>query len=58
MIGRRGWRWLAVLATIAIAVAGVALFRTGSGTTGESSRQGFGVWEGGVVRVAITTTLR
>jgi peptide/nickel transport system substrate-binding protein len=52
----RRWQWLAALAAVAIAVAGVALFRTDSGTTGESSRQGIRVREGGVVRVAITTT--
>jgi glutathione transport system substrate-binding protein len=52
MTGMRGWRWLAVLAAVAIAVAGVALFRTGTGTTGESSRQEVGIRDGGVVRVA------
>ena len=54
----RRWQWLAALAAVAVAVAGVALFRTDSGTTRESSWQGIRVREGGVVRVAITTTLR
>jgi ABC-type transport system substrate-binding protein len=52
MTGRR-WRWLAALAAVAVVVAGVVVLRA-SDPRGESSRQGVGMREGGIVRVAST----
>jgi glutathione transport system substrate-binding protein len=47
----RRWRWLAGLAAAAIAVATVAVLRTGGDPTGDSGEQ-VGVREGGILRVA------
>jgi len=51
--GVRGWRWLAALAALAIAVAAVVLLRTAD-PEDESNRQGVGIREGGTVRFATT----
>jgi len=51
--GVRGWRWLAALAALAIAVAGVVLLGTAD-PEDESNQQGAGIREGGTVRFATT----
>jgi peptide/nickel transport system substrate-binding protein len=51
--GVRGWRWLAALAALAIAVAGVVLLRSAD-PEDESNQQGVGIREGGTVRFATT----
>ena len=50
MTGRRWW-WLAALAAVAVAVAGVVVLRTGD-PPDAPSRQRIQVREGGTVRVA------
>jgi peptide/nickel transport system substrate-binding protein len=51
--GVRGWRWLAALAALAIAVAAVVLLRTAD-PEDEPNQQGAGIREGGTVRFATT----
>jgi hypothetical protein len=43
--GVRRWRWLAGLAALAVAIAGILLLRAGGDPTGGSSRQGVGIRE-------------
>jgi peptide/nickel transport system substrate-binding protein len=49
----RGWRWLAALAAVAVAVAGVIVLRAGD-TPDAPGRQRVEIREGGTVRVAVT----
>jgi peptide/nickel transport system substrate-binding protein len=49
----RGWRWLAALAAVAVAVAGVIVLRAGD-TPDAPGRPRVEIREGGTVRVAVT----